>query len=273
MAGVGGTLCFLVTLDDDRIEALEVEIGLGHRGFEKEVESRPWHEALPYVARLGYASGPIAQVGYCLALEATGGPRRPRARDLAAHPRLRARPHHRPSRPHRGALDRDRCERGGARGAARRGRRHAAPRRGGRRQPARDLGASRAASPATCRRISASIWARSRSELEATLERLAVLLLDHPTAAQRLVDVAPLGADACLALGVTGPCLRAAGHRLRPAARRAVSRVRRARFRRPDRRAGRRLRSTRRRRRGDPAEPADGRAMSSTARDARAGSR
>ena len=33
MTGVGGSASFLVHLDDDRITDLEVDIGLGHRGF------------------------------------------------------------------------------------------------------------------------------------------------------------------------------------------------------------------------------------------------
>ena len=69
MMNVGGTVSFVVQLDDDRITDLEVEIGFGHRGFEKEVECQPWHRALPYVSRLGYASGVIAETAYCLAVE------------------------------------------------------------------------------------------------------------------------------------------------------------------------------------------------------------
>ena len=39
LSAAGGTASFLVSLDDERISDLEVEIGIGHRGFEKEVES------------------------------------------------------------------------------------------------------------------------------------------------------------------------------------------------------------------------------------------
>lgn len=73
MTGVGGTTSFLVDLDDDRIQALEVGIGLAHRGFEFEVESRDWSDALPYVARLGFASGVLAETAYCLAVEPLAG--------------------------------------------------------------------------------------------------------------------------------------------------------------------------------------------------------
>ena len=73
LGAAGGTASFLVSLDDEQITDLEVEIGIGHRGFEKEVESRPWHRALPYVSRLGYAGGLMAEVGYCLAVENLAG--------------------------------------------------------------------------------------------------------------------------------------------------------------------------------------------------------
>jgi NADH-quinone oxidoreductase subunit D len=210
MGGVGGTLSFLVTLDDDRIEALELEIGLGHRGFEKEVESRPWAEALPYVGRLGYGSGPIAQVGYCLALERLAGlevaMRATRLRTLVCE-LARVVDHLARIAALAAAIGASAAER-----AVQQGERVAmkllVAAVGG--DPfgdwvlpggvARDLSADFAAH-----------WTQARTVLEATLERVDRLLLAHPTAALRLVDVAPLGAEACLALGITGPCLRAAG--------------------------------------------------------------
>jgi len=69
----GGTASFLAELDDDRIVGLEVEIGLGHRGFEKEAASRPWPLVLPYVSRLGQASGLQAGVAWCGAVEGLAG--------------------------------------------------------------------------------------------------------------------------------------------------------------------------------------------------------
>ncbi len=73
LTGAGGTTSFVVSLDDERIIDLEVELGFGHRGFEKEVESVPWRGALPYVRRLGFSGGLIAEVGYCLAVESLIG--------------------------------------------------------------------------------------------------------------------------------------------------------------------------------------------------------
>ena len=69
MTPVGGTTSFIVALDDDRITNLEVDIGLGHRGFEKQAESGSWDDALPYVSRLGWVSGLHAEIAYCLAAE------------------------------------------------------------------------------------------------------------------------------------------------------------------------------------------------------------
>ena len=210
MAGVGGTLTCLVTLDDDRIEALEIEIGLGHRGFEKEVESRPWHEALPYVARLGYASGPIAQVGYCLALERLTGlgvPERATWLRTLVCELARITDHLARIAALATAIGASAAERAAQHGEVVAMQLLVAA-----------IGGSPLASWAQPGGVASDLpadfgelWTRSCSELEATLDRFAVLLLDHPTAAQRLVGVAPLRPDACLALGVTGPCLRASG--------------------------------------------------------------
>lgn len=210
LAGAGGTASFLVTLDDDRIEALEVEIGLGHRGFEKEVESRPWLDALPYVARLGHASGPIAQIAYCLAVERLAGlevaERTTWQRTFVCEL----------------ARITDHLARIAALCAA--------------------IGASRAeriaqqAELGAMALLEASVgggplgawswpggvasdlpfgfdarWRAGRTRLLAALGDLTLLLLEHPSAVSRLLDVAPLaGADA-LGLAVTGPVLRASG--------------------------------------------------------------
>ena len=210
MGGVGGTLSFLVTLDDDRIEALEVEIGAGHRGFEKEVESRPWQEALPYVARLGYASGPIAQIGYCLALERLAGlevPTRATWLRTLVCELARITDHLARIAALATAIRASAAER-----AAQRGERVAM------KLLVAAVGGSPLGNWACPGGVACDLppdfggaWGRARSELEAVLERIAALLLDHPVASQRLVGVAPLSAAESLALGVTGPCLRAAG--------------------------------------------------------------
>lgn len=210
MGAVGGTTSFLVTLDDDRIEALEVEIGLGHRGFEKEVESRPWREALPFVARLGHASGPIAQIGYCLALERLAGievaERAVWLRTLVCE-LARITDHLSRVAALAAAIGAGAAERAVARGE---------------RVAARLLEAAVGGSPlgewalpgGVARDLPAEFelrYADAKPRLDGALESIERLLLGHPAVLLRLVDVAPLAADACLALGITGPCLRAAG--------------------------------------------------------------
>ncbi len=63
----------------------------GHRGFEKQVESGSWDDALPYVSRLGWASGLHAEIAYCLAAESLAEIASPRSRDLDTDARRRTR--------------------------------------------------------------------------------------------------------------------------------------------------------------------------------------
>ncbi len=210
MGAVGGTASFLVTLDDDRIEALEVEIGLGHRGFEKEVESRPWEGALSYVARLGHANGPIAQIGYCLALERLAGlevaPRATWLRTLVCE-LARITDHLARVAALAAAIGAGAAERAAAQGE---------------RVAAGLLEAAVGGSPlgdwalpgGVARDLPADFELRftdATRGLEAALAGIDRLLLAHPGVLLRLLDVAPLASASCLALGITGPCLRAAG--------------------------------------------------------------
>ena len=73
MAAAGGTAGFVVRLDDDRILDVEIEIGAGHRGFEKEAECAGWEMARTHVARLGYAGAVHAEIAYCGAVERLAG--------------------------------------------------------------------------------------------------------------------------------------------------------------------------------------------------------
>jgi len=208
--GTGGTIAFLVTLDDDRIESLEVEIGQGHRGFEKEIETRPWVEALPYVGRLGYASGPIAQVAYCLALEALIDlpvPERATWLRTLVVELARATDHLARVAAVAGALGAAAAESASRRAELAAAKLLEAALGAGPLEPwsfpggvARDLPPG----------FDADFSAR-RAALEADLARAAFFLLDHPSALARLVDVAPLAGPDARALGVTGPCLRASG--------------------------------------------------------------
>ena len=229
VAGAGGTASFLVTLDDDRIEALEVEIGLGHRGFEKELESRPWLEGLPYVARLGYGAGPIAQVAYCLALEGLAGVPVPESvawARTAVCELARITDHFARIAAIAAALGASDAERVAER-AGRRAMAELIAANGGGPRPTW-LGSDAAGGVTLASAVGASAFAAgtyaaalrwgqgeshaaARASLQASVDRLVVLLLDHPITAQRLLGVAPLTAADALALGVTGPCLRASG--------------------------------------------------------------
>lgn len=66
---VRGALGLEAALDGEEILALEVEIGHGHRGFEAEAQGLAWHQVVPYVERLQTHSSMSAATAYCLALE------------------------------------------------------------------------------------------------------------------------------------------------------------------------------------------------------------
>ncbi|MBY0399376.1 hypothetical protein K2X89_03705 [Myxococcota bacterium] len=210
LSGAGGTASFLATLDDDRIEALEVEIGLGHRGVEKEIESRPWLESLPFVARLGHAGGPIAQIAYCLALEQLAGlevaARTTWLRTLVCE-LARITDHLARIAALAAAIGASRAERIAQRGEL----------------VAMDLlEASLGRGPLGVWSWPGGVgsdlpfgfderWLGGRARIARALDRLTLLLLEHPSAVQRLVDVAPLPVATAIAFAVTGPALRAAG--------------------------------------------------------------
>src|SRR5262249_20572251 len=64
-----GTVRILLKLDGERIVEAEVEVGYLHRGFEKECESGLYYQVFPYTDRLNYVSPMINNVGYALACE------------------------------------------------------------------------------------------------------------------------------------------------------------------------------------------------------------
>lgn len=64
-----GTVKFLATLDGENIVDLKVDIGYLHRGFEKMCENGTWQQVIPYTDRLNYVSPLINNVGYALAVE------------------------------------------------------------------------------------------------------------------------------------------------------------------------------------------------------------
>ncbi len=59
-----GTVKFLLTLDGETIEDVDIDIGYLHRGFEKMCEAGTWQQVIPYTDRLNYVSPLINNVGY-----------------------------------------------------------------------------------------------------------------------------------------------------------------------------------------------------------------
>ena len=210
LAPAGATIGFVVSLDDERITDLEVDIGLGHRGFEKEVESRSWFRALPYVSRLGLMGGLIADVAYCMGIEALAEIALP---DRALWLRTlgcelaRIADHFARLSGVAAAIELPAAELQAREGAVR----------------AADLletstgfgplggwvcpgGVAGALSEDFGER-----WPGDRKQLEQTLARFEAVGTRNPSCVRRLRDVAPLSSDECLAWSVTGPSLRAAG--------------------------------------------------------------
>jgi NADH-quinone oxidoreductase subunit D len=64
-----GTIRIKLKLDGETVQHAEVEVGYLHRGFEKECESGLYYQAFPYTDRLNYVSPIINNVGYALACE------------------------------------------------------------------------------------------------------------------------------------------------------------------------------------------------------------
>jgi NADH dehydrogenase I D subunit len=63
------TLRFLAKLDGETILSLEPEFGYLHRCFEKESENATWTQVIPYTDRLNYVSPLMNNVGYVMAVE------------------------------------------------------------------------------------------------------------------------------------------------------------------------------------------------------------
>ena len=64
-----GTIKFNLTLDGETILRCDTEIGYLHRGFEKMCEQGTWTQAIPYTDRLNYASPLINNYIFCEAAE------------------------------------------------------------------------------------------------------------------------------------------------------------------------------------------------------------
>lgn len=210
MTAAGGTASFLAHLDDDRITDLEVDIGFGHRGFEHACEGGDWASALPYVSRLGLASGVMAETAYCLAVESLAGIAIP---DRAVWGRMlvneiaRVADHF----ARVGAVMESIGLSEGALSAHR-----------GESLAARALAAATGEGPlggyacpgGVARGLEGDLvedWPDRRAAIADELANFDRVAVRNPTVIRRLRDVAPLSVDDAIAWGVTGPALRAAG--------------------------------------------------------------
>jgi NADH-quinone oxidoreductase subunit D len=64
-----GTVRIVLELTGETIVKADVQIGYLHRGFEKMCERGTWSQVFPYVDRLNYVSPMLNNVGYALAVE------------------------------------------------------------------------------------------------------------------------------------------------------------------------------------------------------------
>jgi NADH-quinone oxidoreductase subunit D len=64
-----GTVRMVLELSGETIARADVQVGYLHRGFEKMCERGTWAQVFPYVDRLNYVSPMLNNVGYALAVE------------------------------------------------------------------------------------------------------------------------------------------------------------------------------------------------------------
>ncbi len=64
-----GTVRIVLELSGETIQKADVQIGYLHRGFEKMCERGTWAQVFPYADRLNYVSPMLNNVGYALAVE------------------------------------------------------------------------------------------------------------------------------------------------------------------------------------------------------------
>jgi NADH-quinone oxidoreductase subunit D len=73
-----GTVKFTVEIEGETVVEMDVAVGYLHRGFEKECESGTYYQAIPYTDRLNYVSAILGNLGYCMTVEKLLGIETPR---------------------------------------------------------------------------------------------------------------------------------------------------------------------------------------------------
>ncbi len=64
-----GTVRIMLDLDGEHVIEADVQVGYLHRGFEKECETAYYYQNIPYTDRLNYSSPILCNIGYCMTIE------------------------------------------------------------------------------------------------------------------------------------------------------------------------------------------------------------